>query len=210
MSRFGFLTHLNPMTLSWVALSKVIHTRLITNALFLGGAVLLIQGLYMDVKASIAQGLIAYSWQQRTAVSPPPKPWWWADTNAIAKLKVSRLEKEVFIMQDDSGESLAFGPGHLTQSANISTSGHVMIAGHRDSHFEFLQDLQVGDVVETIRYDSLTTRYRIRTLRILDSSKEQLLRHDDERLTLITCYPFNDFIPGGPLRYIVDAERVDI
>jgi len=210
MSRYGFLTHLNSITLSWVALSKVIHQRLITNALFLGGVILLTQGLYMDVKARVAQGLIAYSWQQRTAVSPPPKPWWWADTIAIAKLKVSRLRKEVFIMQDDSGESLAFGPGHLTQSADVSASGHVMIAGHRDSHFEFLQDLQVGDVVETTRYDSVTTHYQIRSLRILDSSKEQLLRYDDNLLTLITCYPFSDFIPGGPLRYIVDAERVDI
>lgn len=27
----------------------------------------------------------------------------------------------------------------------------------------------------------------------------------DDRLTLITCYPFDAIVPGGPLRYVVTA-----
>ena len=80
----------------WVVLVRLNVKRLINPALFLGGAMLLAQGLYMDAKAVVAQGLIAHSWQQRTAASPPPKPWWWADTKAIAKLEVKRLDKALY------------------------------------------------------------------------------------------------------------------
>jgi sortase A len=163
----------------------------------------------MDAKAIVAQTLIAHSWQQRSADNPPAKPWWWADTKAIAKLKVARIDKEVFVMRDDSGESLAFGPGHLTASADISGAGHVMIAGHRDTHFKFLQQLELGDIIETTSVDSITTRYQIQRMSVLDSSTEELIALQQDRLTLITCYPFDGFVPGGPLRYIVDAQRLD-
>lgn len=208
------LASLNFSALSWMAsssaaLSGKIQQRIIVNSLFLGGAILLGQGLYMDAKAMVAQGLIAHSWQQRSSISPPTKPWSWADTKAVAKLEVARLNKQVFVMQDASGESLAFGPGHLPASAKISKNGHVMIAGHRDSHFKFLQDLAVGDIIETTNYQSLTARYQIKDLSILDSNTQDLMRYDENRLTLITCFPFDGFMPGGALRYIVNAVRLE-
>ncbi len=30
----------------------------------------------------------------------------------------------------------------------------------------------------------------------------------ERRLTLVTCYPFDAIVPGGPLRYLVFAEAV--
>ena len=193
---------------SWVPRCKPVGKRLIVNALFLGGVLLLCQGFYMDAKAKVAQMLIAYSWQQRAAGSPPPKPWWWADTNAIAKLEVSRLNKTLFVMQDNSGESLAFGPGHLNGSAGVSTQGHVMIAGHRDSHFKFLQHLNVGDIIKTTNHKMVTRQYRVNSRYVLNSNTDSLIQYDNNQLTLITCYPFNGLLPGGPLRYIVDAQQI--
>ena len=194
----------------WVVLVRLNVKRLINPALFLGGAMLLAQGLYMDVKAVVAQGLIAHSWQQRTAASPPPKPWWWADTKAIAKLEVKRLDKALYVMQDDSGQSLAFGPGHLNASAKVSEQGHVMIAGHRDSHFEFIQELEAGDIIETTNHQSTTVRYRVIDSVILDTSSQDLLLQDEDLLSLITCFPFDGFVPGGPLRYIVNAQKIEL
>lgn len=172
------------------------------------GLVLLGKGFYMDVKASLAQTLIEYSWSSRSADSPASKPWWWADTSAIATLEVPRLNKRLFVMQDDSGESLAFGPGHLSASAPIGKAGHVMIAGHRDSHFTFLQDLKTGDVITTIGTNNLAMKYRVTRAYVLDIEKDSLLKYEHNKLTLITCYPFDSLITGGPLRYIVDAEPV--
>lgn len=179
-------------------------------ALLISGVYLFSQGIYMDVKAKVAQVLISFSWNQRVDDRPPTKPWWWADTRAIAKLEVTRLNQILYVMQDDSGESLAFGPGHLSQSAKPTENGHVMIAGHRDSHFKFLQDLKLGDTIDTSNYTTQSKRYRVNNISIIDSSKQQLNLLDQDQLTLITCYPFDDFIPGGPLRMIVHAQPIDI
>lgn len=187
--------------------------RFLIAALWVIGALLLSQGLYMDAKAKAAQALIAMSWghshSQRGGDLPPPKPWWWADTRAIAKMSVPRLNKHLYIMQDDSGESLAFGPGHLPASAKPSNIGHVMIAGHRDSHFNFLRKVRVGDVIETQNYRGQKKSYQIQNLHIIDSDKQGIELLDSDHLTLITCYPFDSFVPGGPLRFLVEAEIIE-
>ncbi len=205
MSRLSNHRFLNWRRVFCVAHHIRIQKHIFVKALFLGGVTLLTQGLYMDVKAMVAQGLIANSWLQRTAGSPPPKPWWWADTKAIAKLEVERLGEKVFVMQDDSGESLAFGPGHLRSSAGISNPGHVMIAGHRDSHFKFLEHLKIGDIISTTNHRSLTARYRVNEIAVIDSTSDALVLYEQDRLSLITCFPFDSVVPGGPLRYIVNA-----
>jgi sortase A len=32
----------------------------------------------------------------------------------------------------------------------------------------------------------------------------------DARLTLVTCFPFDAVVPGGPLRYVVRAARLSV
>ena len=135
--------------------------RLVVTLMMCTGLFLLGQGFYMEAKAKVAQVLIAASWHNRTPDSPPAQPWWWADTKVIAKLDVPRLKETVYVMQDDSGESLAFGPGHMPASARPSEQGHVVIAGHRDSHFEFLKNIQVGDLAVSYTHLTLPTIYSV-------------------------------------------------
>lgn len=182
--------------------------KLLQITLLLVGCYLVGQSVYMDAKAKVAQVLISSSWNLRADDRPPPKPWWWADTRAIAKLDVPRLDKTVYVMQDDSGESLAFGPGHLANSQMPGTDGHVVISGHRDSHFSFLQDIKEGDIVETSNYMSEDKRYQVTEIRVIDITRQQLRLNQYDKLTLITCYPFESFIPGGPLRLVVEAVPI--
>jgi len=136
---------------------------IINGALFILGCYFLGQGVYMDAKANIAQVLIASSWENRSEGSPAVRPWWWADTRAIAQLDVPRLKQTLYVMQDDSGESLAFGPGHMPASSSLSEHGHVVIAGHRDSHFSFLRDIQMGDLIITENTQANVQQYRVLT-----------------------------------------------
>ena len=182
-------------------MKRLVVTLMMCTGLFLFG-----QGFYMEVKAEVAQVLIAASWHNRTPDSPPTRPWWWADTKVIAKLDVPRLKETVYVMQDDSGESLAFGPGHMPASARPSEQGHVVIAGHRDSHFEFLKNIQIGDLVLTKNNQSNEKKYRVKELIIIDVRDQEIPLFEHDQLTLITCYPFENFIPGGPLRLVVHAE----
>lgn len=174
------------------------------------GLLLIGQGMYMDVKAKVAQVLISSSWESRSNDSPASRPWWWADTHVIARMNVPRLDETLYVMADDSGESLAFGPGHMPASAQPSGNGHVVIAGHRDSHFEFLKNIKVGDVIDTENSQASKKQYRVTELEIIDTNEQEIQLYDYSQLTLITCYPFEDFIPGGPLRLVVHAEPIKV
>ena len=49
-------------------------------------------------------------------------------------------------------------------------------------------------------------RYGVSGIEVIDSSREGLVRKTDrEQLRLVTCYPFDTLMSGGPLRYVVTA-----
>ena len=183
--------------------------KVVIAIIFIFGFSLLANGFYMPAKAQLAQILISNSWYSRTADNLPSKPWFWADFYAIATLEVVTLDVKVYVMQDASGEALAFGPGHLPLSNKPGGSGHVVIAGHRDSHFAFLENIQIDHEIELQNHQGSSARYRVVDLTVIDVNEEQLQLHQEtDWLTLITCYPFNTLVPNGPLRLLVSAESI--
>jgi len=46
---------------------------------------------------------------------------------------------------------------------------------------------------------------------IVEADNAQIRLGDDQRrLVLVTCYPFEAIVPGGPLRYVVTAVELDV
>ena len=81
-----------------------------------------------------------------------------------------------------------------------------MIAGHRDSHFEFLQFLSVGDNIIVTNYLGETKTYKVDASYQIDVRRDALVHYPDHTgMTLITCFPFNNLANQGPLRWIVEA-----
>ena len=119
------------------------------------------RGAWILVKAQIAQVLLAQAWEATKAGGEPVKPWPWADTWPVARLTVPRLGVEEIVLAGGNGEAMAFGPGHLGTSAKPGSGGNVVLAGHRDTHFEFLRDLQPGDEILLEDADRRIRRYRV-------------------------------------------------
>ncbi len=179
----------------------------ISACLFVAGVFMLGQSMYMTVKAQLAQVLIAHAWQSKPAHQPAARPWPWADIHAVAKIEVPRLGITQYVMNASNGEALAFGPGHLSQTSLPAQAGHSMVAGHRDSHFEFLQYLKPQDEIIMTNYRGQQQRYLIKRAYLLDTRTEQLWHQPEQNaLTLITCYPFNKLSSQGPLRWIVETS----
>ena len=165
-------------------------------------------GLYIHVKALLAQYLLERSWQRgaNDESGEATPPWPWADTFPVAKIIVPRLDWRGIVLHGTSGEALAFGPGHMTNTAMPGEFGNSVIAGHRDTHFKVLASVEIGDEIIIQRRAGQVTRYWITELSITDE-------HDFSpadavqavALTLVTCYPFHASTPGGPLRYVVRA-----
>ena len=173
-------------------------------AVALSAAVFLFDALWIPVKAELAQHLLERAWLRTLAGEPDAKPWPWADTRAIAMLEVPRLGLHKVVLEGSSGRNLAFGPT-LVNPAGIEKTADRILSGHRDTHFSFLQELETGDLLR-LHTPAEIRDYRVNWLEAVDSRIQQLVIDNSvERLTLLTCYPFDAPTPGGPLRWVVTA-----
>ncbi|MBF0188527.1 MAG: class GN sortase [Magnetococcales bacterium] len=173
------------------------------------GVGVLLQGAWIPVKAMVAQLLLQRAWSQSASMNHPVKPWPWADTWPVARLSVPRIGVEQIVLHGDSGPMLAFGPGLSTAGSLPGEGGTVLIGGHRDTHFRFLKELKPGDAIQITRQTHAPMHYRVVSTRIVDA-RRTVIRQEmgEERLVLATCYPFGEAIPGGPLRYLVEASTL--
>jgi sortase A len=163
---------------------------------------------WISTKASLAQILIAYAWKTTLSTGTNTKPWQWADTWPIAILITPSGDK-LYVLQTTSGQALAFGPGLLDQSTPPGQIGNTVIAGHRDTHFMFLEHTAIGDIIQLQNAQGITYRYQIKATEIVNSRTEKVqLQKESAELTLITCYPFHALNSRGPLRYVVHAALI--
>jgi sortase A len=170
-------------------------------AVFLTAAFFTLQGFWIPAKAQLAQWLLERSWEDVRAGADWAPPWPWADTQPVAVLSVPSLGIRQLVLQGDSGRNLAFGPA-LHGDLSIHD---LVISGHRDTHFTFLKDLGPGTriILETAEN---RREYVVMHEEVIDTNQHSLVIEPGiDRLTLVTCYPFNALTAGGPLRYVVTA-----
>lgn len=174
-------------------------------AMVIAGMVPLAHAGYLVAKARLAQVLLERAWQQSRVDHAATPPWPWADTTPVARLHVTRLGIDEIVLSGDSGRTLAFGPGWSPASAPPGTHGLTVISAHRDTHFSFLRSVVRNDdlAIETAHG---TFRYRVTDLQVIDSRNGIFAGPAAENaLLLVTCFPFDAILPGGPLRYVVTA-----
>ncbi|MCL2430361.1 MAG: class GN sortase [Alphaproteobacteria bacterium] len=177
-------------------------------ALALGGLWLIGDALYIRAKAALAQVLLNRAFAAEIAAGTVVKPWPWADTWPVARIEVPRLKARAIVLAGDSGQALAFGPGHLQRTPDPGEPGIAVYAAHRDTQFAFLGRIEAGDEILVTRRDRTTVRFRV--------TGTQVVRWDasgidpaapGRHLALVTCWPLDAALPG-PLRFVVDADLV--
>lgn len=167
-------------------------------------------GIWIFAKAIVAQRLIEHAWHNQRQMGGNIQPWPWADTHPIARLIFPQSGKDLFVLEGASSRNLAFGPALVSGSSFPGDAGNSVIVGHRDTHFSILEELASGQLLIVEDAAGNRLRYRITaTLTTHESQTQYLMPTAIGRLTLITCYPFDALVPGGPLRYLVIATRTD-
>jgi len=125
----------------------------------------------------------------------------------IGRMEVARLGVNAVVIEGTSNKTLRRAVGHIAGTAMPGEAGNVGIAGHRDTFFRPLRNIQRDDII------TLTTlhgeyRYRVVSTKIVGPADIAVLDSDgSEILTLVTCYPFY-FVGSAPDRFIVRARRV--
>jgi sortase A len=180
-------------------------------ALTLAGALLSGRALYLHAKGALAHALIRRAWQQAVATGHPQRPWPWADTVPIARLRVPSAGIDAIVLEGASPRVLAFGPARMMNGAAPGEPGNLVLAGHRTTDFLPLQKVTGDDVLllEWMEGGRLRSRrYRVDGLEVRRPQDTSALRPTPEdRLTLITCYPFGRSA-RSPLRYVVRAVAI--
>ena len=180
------------------------------GALFIAlGAWQFAEAGYIHAKAWLGQVLIDDAWARTLEGEPRAKPWPWADTWPVARITVPARDERITALAGGSGGTLAWGPGHVDGSVLPGQPGTAIIGGHRDTHFRFLEDIAPGEEILVEDQAGTTHRFRVTATDIVDSRTTRLDPVGDvARLVLATCYPFDALTTGGPLRFLVFAEKV--
>ena len=185
------------------------YSTFVALALALVGSWQVASAGWIHAKALLAQHLIANAWTDARDGGPARRPWPWADMRPVARLTIPARGVELFILDNATPRSLAFGPAHVGGTAAPGAHGNSVIVAHRDTHFAFLRRVAPNDEIDIEGARGVLTRYRVREVTVMDKEEARVLDPaDSPQLTLITCYPFDAVRPGTPLRYVVVAERI--
>jgi sortase A len=167
-------------------------------------------GAAIAVKAALAQRLLSAAWQRTLSGERQVRPWPWADTWPVARLIAPAHGVDLIVLDGASGRTLAFGPGHLAGTPLPGGIGNAVIGGHRDTHLRFLRDVAPGAELAIETAEGRRVAYRVTATEIADVRTTAIDAESERRLlTLVTCYPFDAVVPGGPLRYVVFAAATD-
>ena len=125
----------------------------------------------------------------------------------LAELSIPRIGLSAVVLQGSDEHTLRGGVGHIETTPLPGESGNVAIAGHRDSFFRPLRNVQVGDDI-WLNTPNAPVHYRVSSFRVVNPTEVSVIQPtDDAVLTLVTCYPFY-FVGSAPDRFIVRASLV--
>jgi sortase A len=141
-----------------------------------------------------------------TAIAPP-KIAVAATDGLIGRIEISRLGLSAIVMEGDDKTTLRRAAGHIPGTTLPGQAGNIGIAGHRDTFFRPLRNIQQDDII-TITTIAGEYRYRVVSTKVVNPTDIWVLNPtENEVLTLVTCYPFY-FVGSAPDRFIVRAERI--
>ena len=197
----------------------VLGARQLYRKLFITlGCGLIILGLFgiakaslMPIKAIIGQHYLEVAWKDSLKSNKLSKPWKSADFYMIGELIVPKLKISRVVLNSVSGEALAWSIGRVNNVGYSSSRGPIILAGHRDSHMQFMSKLNIGDKIELMMTDGVLKTYEISQLEVTDRPelKTSYTSINDESLVLTTCWPFNAS-RSSQQRYIVVAQSINV
>lgn len=175
-------------------------------ALLIGGGLIAIQAAWIPAKAQVAQVLMEGAWETQVATGKATRPWPWADFTPAARLSFPSLGRDVLAVSDAGGEGMAFGPIQMAAAVAPGERGVAVFAAHRDTHFAFLSELEVGDEVLVETPDGARA-FRVTGSEVVNWDRSGIVAHDGgrPRMALTTCWPLDAKTPG-PMRFVVWAE----
>jgi len=103
--------------------------------LFVIGLLMFIWGNAIALKAHLADFLLERAWSQSLNSGQASSPWYSLDAKPYLRLKAPEFNIDQIVLDNESGQALAFAPVFLVESAAPGEAGMTAIAAHKNTHF---------------------------------------------------------------------------
>jgi sortase A len=151
-----------------------------------------------EIDTILASGAPPSAGDQRV---PRPAP---AQGSTIGRIEIPRLGVSAVIRAGSDARTLRLAVGYIPGTALPGEKGNVGLAGHRDTFFRKLRDINPDDEIRVTTKEGVF-RYFVQRTNIVQPSDVWVLDATGyPALTLVTCYPFT-YIGSAPQRFIVRA-----
>ena len=151
-----------------------------------------------ELDAILASGASPSTRDQRVPRAAP------AEGSTIGRIEIPRLGVSAVIRAGSDARTLRLAVGYIPGTALPGEKGNVGLAGHRDTFFRKLRDINPDDEIRVTTKEGVF-RYFVQRTNIVQPSDVWVLDQTGySALTLVTCYPFT-YIGSAPQRFIVRA-----
>jgi sortase A len=155
----------------------------------------------------LARSLIARAWKRTLVAGAAVQPWPGAGLFPVARLEALARGAALIVLAGGRARALRFGPCHVEGTPLPGDPGNAVISGRSDTHFAFVRELRSGDALLVHSASGRLVSYLVAGIEVVRRNDVRvLLDAGDERLTLVTRYPFGASA-GGSLCYVVVAVR---
>ena len=127
-----------------------------------------------------------------------------ANGSVVGRIEIPRLGVSAVIRAGSDARTLRLAVGYIPGTALPGDAGNFGLAGHRDTFFRKLRDINPDDEIRVVTKDGTFHYYVERTTIVRPQDVWVLNPTNYPALTLVTCYPFN-YIGSAPKRFIVRA-----
>ena len=128
-----------------------------------------------------------------------------APGTVIGRIEIPRLRVSTIVRAGSDARTLRLAVGHIEGTAFPGGSGNVGLAGHRDTFFRRLEEIQPDDEIRLVTPDG-TFVYQVERTDVVRPDDIWVLDPTDTpTLTLVTCYPFT-YVGSAPERFIDRAS----
>ena len=112
--------------------------------------------------------------------------------DVIGLIEIEALELKYPVVEGADSKQLAYGIGHIPDTAAIGSIGNCVLAGHRGSrygtYFKYLNRLSAGDTVKVTDKEGNMYLYEVVSWEVVEPYDNSVKAQGEEtELTLLTC-----------------------
>jgi sortase A len=126
----------------------------------------------------------------------------------VVRVIIPSIRLDEVVVEGLSDRDLWAGPGHMPGTVFPGENGNSVISAHRDRHFHRLDDVRVGDMIET-QTPQMSVMWRVTGRRVVGKDARVIFESIDPKLTLTTCWPTR-YLGSAPDRLILTATPVSV